>query len=288
MENVVNGDVASFLLFGVAGATGWYTGQYWDGNNSLPVLNHGTTGPTHVTDINTNAPHTLNLCFAANLTQSLIGAATAPFTEAIPTILGSFGLTSVFPIMATASAAPPTNIGVEFLYSGPIVNDETAQFTVSPEPTDWIAIGDAIDVGPPVPPTGVWASTEHKDTFSAAGFVPITATWHSTEAKDKTGGTPNQAPYNGIGWLGCVPAFATWHSTDQKDRFSFSGWVIGGGITGRMSTTEARDRMSFSNRTTITGTWGSIEAKDRYASAGFEIPIETPPRPRQRRMLLIT
>jgi len=187
------------------------------------------------------------------------------------------------------------------------VTDETAEFIQSPTPDGWIVIADAIPVGPPVPPTGIWASTEAKDEFthngnytsigiaSPGGWVGAVETfgpWHSTDNPDRFTGAPAQAPYDGIGWLGWVPAFCTWHSTDNRDQATnFYGWIVGFGITGQMKAIGAKDRFAFSNRTTtVTGTWGSVEAPDRWASAGILIPLKSvqPRPPIKRRLLIVT
>jgi hypothetical protein len=173
----------------------------------------------------------------------------------------------------------------------------SGSITDSAAPLDWVAVGDAIPVGPPLPPTGVWQSHENVDNFAAAGYPQLTGTFTTTESKDGFTGAPAQAPYNGIGWLGWVPATATWASTEGKDAFLAYGWVIGdpgdpyrGGITGQLNTTESKDSFAFSGNPlgAVTGTWASTELTDRLASAGFEIPKVNPPTRKKRRVLVVS
>ena len=154
--------------------------------------------------------------------------------------------------------------------------------------------GDAVPVGLPLPPTGVWASSENIDTFASLGYVPAFATMAATESPDYPGGTPNQEPYDAIGWLGWVPACMTLNATDRKDTANLQGWVIGdpadpyiGSVVGQLAVTESADRVAGSNYSSVTGTWHSNEDKDRPGIAGFEIPKAAPTPLRKRRVLLV-
>ena len=281
------GDIVSAFAFGLGGTTYSYGSgeEVWDGDGSLPALNSsgGASPPPNVTDISTINAHTLLVAFTGNLSEVEQG-----FTPPFVTLIPQAGKT-IAPSMYLTSEGPPTFLGFEYMYADTQVTNMTAEFLTSPEPDGWLMIGDAIAVGPPVPATGTWASTEHTDIFTALGFLTCTGTWASTEHTDKFTGAPALAPYDSIGWLGWVPAYAAWTSTERTDTMSFDGWVIGTGLTGQIGAVEHKDRFGATDWTSVTGTWGSVEAKDRWASAGFEVPLlRVPPVPRQRRLLIIT
>ena len=67
-------------------------------------------------------------------------------------------------------------------------------------------------------------------------------------------------------------------AVETKDHMLFDGWLLGfGGITGQMGAREADDRFGATNYATVTGTWASVEAKDRMADNGYLIPLPGPP-----------
>ena len=290
------GDVISVIVFGVGGTSGSIAlgDPFWDGATDLPALADTDSGGgigvyPNTTITSTITQNCLLLGFTANATVDETGGATLPF----------------YPFESTASAGPAANLAIEFLYSSALVSDQLVEFDTSPSPHTWVMIADAIPVGLPVPPNGVWGSTEAKDTLTHTGdFSEIgidgTAGWvgypagtgviAATEAKDKFTGAPAQAPYDSVGWLGWVPAFATMAAVDTKDHASLGGWVIGaGGISGRWTSTDAPDRWSLSNiGPAVTGTMHPVELTDRWASAGFILPVVPPPTPRKRRLLIIT
>jgi hypothetical protein len=293
-------------MWGLGGATGAFGlgDPFWDTNTSLPAINSspGNSPIPNVTDMTTSEPSDLLVAWTANITEPELGF-TDPFVSLVQTYPSV-----IAPTMNFAAAAPPANMGFEFLYAPSLVSNETAEFNLGPspgEPVGWLMIGDAIPVGPPQPPIGTWASTEHKDTFTHTGdytfigiaspggwvgFTPIEVVWASTEHADEFTGAPPQAPYDSIGWLGWVPGSGTMAATDTPDHALFDGWLLGfGGITGQIRAVEARDSFGASNRATVTGTWASAEAKDRWASNGYLIPLAGPPRGiRKRRLLIVT
>ncbi len=71
---------------------------------------------------------------------------------------------------------------------------------------------------------------------------------------------------------------------------AFYGWIINTQITGQIVAVETKDRLSFSGRPLgpVTGFFTTTEVKDRWSSAGFEIPIVKPPAPVKRRLLIVT
>ncbi len=297
--NTVSGDIIAGIITSVGGTTGSYGlgDPFWDPSPSLPALNGDlgspSTGYPYVTDLSTITPHTLLLAFVGNVDPSAPEQGfTNPFVATIPNANNPQGGTDfTVPVSNIVSTAPAVNMAYEWLYSSGLATDETAEFLTSPEPAaPWIMIGDAIPVGPPQPPTGVWASTEHADIFAATGFVPAHGVWASTEHADEFTGAPAQAPYDSVGWLGWVPAFATWASTGTPDHMTFDGWLLGfGGITGQMGAVETADRFGATDYAIVTGTWASVESKDRMADNGYLIPLPGPPEGiRKRRVMIIT
>lgn len=301
-----SGDVVSAQMWGLVGSTGAYGlgDPFWDGSPSLPAENSasGDSPPPNAIDISTETPSCLAVAWTANITEPEGG-----YTEPFITLVQAPPNT-VAPVMSFQSGGPLAYMGFEYLYSGnaSLLANETAEFLTSPEPTGWLMLADAIPVGPPQPPTGAWASTEGADEFTHSGnygdigivgdggwvgFLPIPGTWHSTESADKFTGAPEQAPYLGEGWLGWVPAFCAWASTEKADVMGFYGWLIGSGkITGQLGTKESPDRLAFSDYSAVSGTWGSVESKDRMAAAGILTPLTSvrPPVPVKRRLLIIT
>lgn len=303
--NAASGDIVGAIMFGLGGTTGAFGlgDPFWDVNPSVPAANNSTvSAPPYATDISTTIPSDLLVAWTANNTENVPG-----FTDPFITLVQAYPAT-ILPIMQLNSLAPPLYTGFEFFYEPGLATSETAEFLAgSPEPVGWIVVADAIPVGPPQPPTGVWASTDTPDKFthsgnytaigiaSPGGWVGYPAAHGviaATEHEDICGGTPNlgYAPFLGEGWLGGVAAHATWHSTEGDDQMALYGWVLGFGITGQLNAPESKDRMSSSNRTTVTGTMGSVETKDRWASAGLVLPPGRihPTTPYKRRLLIIT
>ena len=281
------GDFISAQAWGLGGSTGAYGlgDPFWDINPSLPAENSSNSdSPSpNATDITTTIPTTILVAWTANNSVPVPG-----FTDPYITLLQAFPNT-VQPVMQLNSNAPNFYMGFEYLFTPTRVSDETAEFLTSPEPSGWIVIADAIPVGPPVPPVGEWLSTEHTDTFSAHGFVPVLAAWHSTDHADEFTGAPAFAPYFGEGWMAAVPAHAIWASNERADQMDLYGWIVGFGCVGQLHAFEDKDRLAFSNRTTVTGVWQSTERKDRLASAGLVLPLRgTPPQIVKRRLLIIT
>jgi hypothetical protein len=164
-------------------------------------------------------------------------------------------------------------------------------------------IGDAIPVGPPQPPTGVWASTETKDKFTnsgafdeiwtAAGWIGYVPAHCSMATSDHADEFTNAGRWTVLGWvtgwIGFLSLFCTWHSTDNKDAAAFYAWLLGfGKITGQIAVTENKDRLSFSNAATVTGKFQTAESKDRLSANAFLIPKVRPAIPPKRRLLIVT
>lgn len=305
-SGTTSGDGITAQMWGLGGTTGSYGlgDPFWDGNVSLPAENSSgaDSPPPNATDITTETPSCMAVAWTANITEPETG-----YTDPFITLVQNTPNT-VAPIMSFQSAGPNSYLGFEFMYAGNhnLLADETAEFVSSPEPSGWLMVADAIPVGPPQPPNGTWASVETKDKFTHTGdyseigidgiggwvgFLPIPGIWASTDHADDFTGAPEQAPYLGEGWLGWVPAFCTWASTEHADVSDLYGWLIGfGGITGQLHAGEAKDRLAFSNYSTFTGTWGSVETPDRMAAAAILIPLRTtrPPAPIKRRLLIVT
>jgi hypothetical protein len=287
-SNTVNGDTITFQAFGVGG--GDQFGEIWDGDNSLPATNKSNLGgEINVAGFNTINLNTLNLAFSANLLTAYAGGANvAPY----------------FAYKQLASGGPVANMAIEYFFSADPLSAEVAEFDISP--TSWLMIADALAVGPALPAHGIWASVEAPDKFTHAGdftaigiaspggwvgFVPAFAAWASVEGHDKAMNDGDFEPlFDDTGWIGYVPAHATMAATDKKDTAHAGGWVIGESITGRWSSTEAKDRLGFSNiGPAVTASWHSTESRDRMAATGFEIPkVPIPPTPRRRRLLIIS
>jgi hypothetical protein len=284
-----SGDIVAAQMWGLGGTTGSYglDDPFWDGDTSLPAINSssGASPVPNATDMSTITPSTLLVAWTANNSAPEPG-----YVDPFITLVYDPPY-AVQPITAFFSNAPPLYMGFEYYFSQGLASNETAEFLVDPNPNGWLMIGDAIPVGPPQPPNGVWASTEARDTFSAHGFVPVQVAWHSTDHADDFTGAPQTVPFPGVGagWLGWVKAYAAMAATETKDAMGLYGWVINHPITGQIVSHEDKDRLSFSNRSTVTGTMGAVEHKDHLSSAGFEIPLEArPPIAIKRRLLIVT
>lgn len=282
------GDIVAAMMWGLGGSTGAFGlgDAFWDVNASLPAANSSTSDSPvpNATDISTTSLSTLLVAWTANNSQAELG-----YTDPYITLVQAFPNT-VQPLMQFGSTIPPIFMGFEYLYEPGHATNETAEFLVATEPAGWLMIADAIAVGPPQPPTGAWASTDTRDHYNSTGFVPVQVAWHSTDHADDFTGAPQTVPFPGLGagWLGWVAAYAAWHSNDKKDVMDLSGWVIGTGITGQIAAVETKDRLSFSNRSTVTGTWASLGHPDYWSSVGYVIPKGPPPTPIKRRLLIIT
>lgn len=296
--NTASNDFVSAMAIGVGGVTASvFAGEpFWDGDPSLPALNAHDASPgtyPNVGGMTAINPHVLSIIFQANMEADEGGFAALPY------------VTSNLPKLDALSAGPTADLSVSFMYSDVLLDNQSAEFIESPAPEEWLVIGDAIVVNYPTPPSGLWGSTETKDTFTHSGdfssigidgnggwvgYVPAHATMATTDAKDTPHGAPSQAPYDSIGWLGWVPAFATMAPTDIRDVMTNTGgWVLGPtGITGRMYPTDARDRMSAGNIAVVTGTMGVSELKDRLASNALLIPKVNPPPLRKRHVLIVS
>ena len=302
--NTASGDVISGMVLGLGGTTGSYGlgDPFWDTNGSLPAVNSSgaDSPPPNVTDMSTSALSTIVVAWTGNITEFEPG-----YTDPFISLVQNYPQT-ILPMMQLNGNAPNAYLGFEYMYSqNMLVSNETAEFILpSPgEPVGWLMIGDAIPVGPPQPPIGTWASTEHKDTFTHTGdytfigiaspggwvgFTPIEVVWASTEHADEFTGAPAQAPYDSIGWLGWVPGHGTMAATDTPDHMLFDGWLLGfGGITGQIRAGEAPDRFGATDYATVTGTWASVEAKDRMADNGYLIPLPGPPVSLRKRNIMI-
>ena len=287
--NTASGDVISGMVLGLGGTTGSYdTGvPFWDPDSSLPAINSASADspPPNVTGMSTETPSTMLVAWTGNITEYEPG-----FTDPFITLVQNSPQT-ILPQMQLFGNAPNACLGFEYLYEPGVVSDETAEFILtSPgEPVGWLMIGDAIPVGPPQPPTGTWASVEHKDVWSAVGWVPTYATWASTEYKDECTGAPAIAPWDSVGWIGWVPGTGTMSATDHDDTMLVDGWVLGLPVGGRWESVETKDRWASSNISAVTGTWASTDTKDRMAFSGFLIPRPGPPTHlRTRRVLIVT
>jgi hypothetical protein len=290
--NVVNGDSMTVLGFAIVGATGFYDNVWWDGGE-LPLSATGLSTESAVTSFSTLSLDTLNFAIMGNTDGGSV------FT--LPPGSNAVAPYAVGPQIATAG--PISNLAMIYNYSGPVtITNEAIEDTVIPPL--WVAVGDAIPVGPPLPPTGAWASTEATDkttndgAFEAlgwntgwVGYAPAHCTWASTDAKDTA---TNDGAFDALGWVtgwaGFVPAHCTWASTDAKDHASGNGWLIPPQqTTGQWASQELRDRWASSNIAAVTAVWQSTEPPSRWASAGFPIPTQKPvPAPRKRRLMIIT
>ena len=279
------GDIIAAQAWGLGGTTGAYGlgDPFWDINTSLPAENSSNAASPvpNATDITTTIPMVMLVAWTGNNSQPVSG-----FVDPYTTLIQAYPNT-VQPIMQFNGNAPPMYMGFEYMFTPMRVTNETAEFLTTPEPDGWIMIADAIPVGPPQPPVGTWASTEHADTFLAHGFVPVQAAWHSTDHADEFTGAPAAAPYFGEGWLGWVPGQGTMSTVESKDHMNLYGWVLGFGCVGQMGAAEHKDRMAFSNRTSVTGVWASAGDPDRWASAGLVLPLKQPFIVK-RRLLIIT
>lgn len=300
-SGTTTGDVISAQMWGLGGTTGSFGlgDPFWDGNPSVPATNQSAADspPPNATDISTDTPSCMLVTWTSNITEPEPG-----FVDPFVTLVQNFPAT-VLPIMQFNSSAPPAHLGFEFFYEPGLAANETAEFLVSPEPVGWMMIADAIPVGPPQPPTGVLSVTESKDAFTNdgafdeiwtsagwIGYVPAHATWASIEHADENTNSGRWAALGWVtGWIGFLPLFTTLDATDNKDAAACAAWLLGfGGITGRVATTEHKDRLSFSNAATVTGKLNTTESTDLMSSDAFLIPKAAPAPPAKRKLLLVT
>ncbi len=292
-DNVAAGDILGSITFAVNGPSVFLRGELFDGDPSLPAVKHAETASFQtVGPFNTINVDVLEIALGANISTDLSNSGQLPFLQL-----------SMQP-SELVSASPPFNISLQFKFSGPTAVADTAAFNATPKPNHWLMLADAMPVGPPVPPQGVWASVEFKDftthtlnytTIGIAspggwvGFVPNHGAMAATDAKDRATNRGTFLPlFDSTGWIGFVPAHATLAATEFKDRANGSVWIFGGPVVGRMAFREATDRWSSSNRPTVTGTMALHEAPDRQSSTAFLIP-KVPPVPlRPRRLLIVT
>lgn len=280
-----NSDILSFIAFAVNGANMPGFAPDWDPDVSLPATAFSDSAANvQVPSVYTESPNTLQVAFTGNMFGDTVGTETTPY----------------LPGYHFTSGAPVLSINFEYYFSAPVVSNQTAKWTFSANPAVWAAIADAIDVGPPSPPVGTWASTEHADKMTGApaqspylsigwlGWVPAFLTMSLTERKDFPTGAPVQAPYDSIGWLGWVPLYFTWVSVEFDDRFIGHAWVLGQPLTGQWHSTEHDDLTVSPWATPPTGTMTITETDDRWASAGFELPTAIPAPQRSRRVVIVT
>lgn len=278
------GDTVGFTACGVKGPNFF---QIFDPDVSLPATDHfeGTPfPPPSVDNISTVNPNCLTLAFAVSPDTDINGSILAPFAQTTTDGTSGNGPAGFTPLQ---SDGPPAFIATGFYFQHDQMAADTAEFGTSPAPSSWMVLADSLPVGLPTPPTGTWHSIEGVDVVNIAGYVPAFATWASVESPDFFGGTPFQAPYNGIGWLGHIPAFATLAVTEAKDTLHAAAWVIGQPLTGTWHSVEGADRMGASNRPTVTGIWASHETADNWSSAGFLLPKAAPAPPTRKRRLMV-
>jgi hypothetical protein len=303
-SGTVSGDVVSASIINLGGTTGSYGlgDPFWDPNESLPAVNASTgdSPPPNVTDMSTETRSAMMVAWTANNTEPEPG-----YVEPYITLIQDYPDT-VSPIMQFNSGAPAAYLGFEYYYTPILVSDESAEFLVSPEPTGWMMVGDAIPVGPPQPPIGQLEAVESKDTTHNAGswepldgtegwfgFVPLQCTFNTTDQPDQF---TNDGDFHALGegwyegWIGYVPAHATMATTGNKDTLALSGWIIGfGGITGQIVATDHHDYLAFSEPTTVTGKLQATEHKDYWSMSGFVIPKAYPvPVAPKKRLLIVT
>lgn len=291
-DNVGAGDILSVVLFAINGPDIFLRGELFDGHVSLPASNHGetaafqTVGPFSTINLNV-----LEINIGANQSTDLTGFYELPWLPLLPPA-------------ELVSSTPAFNIALQFKFSDGVVANDTAIFDASPRPTHWLMLADALPVGPPTPPQGVWASTEAKDVTRHTldytsigiaspggwvGLLPIHGTMAAIDAKDKaTNSGAFTALFTINGWVGWVPAHATWASTGAKDIASWHAWVLGEPLVGRWRSAELRDRMGASNRPTVTAVMAAQEAGDRHSGTAFLIPKAVPAPARKRNVVIVT
>ena len=147
LANMTVGDTVNAFAFAIDGVQ---AGYYWDNSPTLPVLNSTNSGAQpSVSGMSTLRTDILNVIFTANLAETVDG------TEGPGYFQPPAG--TVAPQLWSDSNAPNIYVGAEFMYSVPALVNQSASFVMpSPAPTISVTIGDAIMVGPPPPPTGVW------------------------------------------------------------------------------------------------------------------------------------
>lgn len=262
-SNIAAGDIIGFTVNGINGPDATLRGEIWDGDASLP----NTTNADDVSELfpQTGPFSTLNnnvlvLNFHGNTGSSFsngnpTGYQQEPWLQFIGDYFGSVGGELV-------SSAPAFDIATDFRFSAEAVDNDSVEMDISPKPDMWFMIADAMPVGPPSPPTGVWHSTETADhttnsgAFTAigldtngwVGYVPATATMAVTDTPDHT---TNSGAFTAIwdanGWIGYIPLEYGFAITENPDIMLAHAWVIGG--------------------TTILAAWASTEDKDRFAAS---------------------
>jgi hypothetical protein len=274
--NTRDNDIIGFIGTGINGPSVFNRGEIWDGDTSLPSGAH-STGATHpiTGPFNTLNRNVLEISVVGDTSTDPTGFNKAPWLQYLG---GSFFGNAVGELV---SASPPFNIALQFKFSAPAVVADTAELDISPAPTTgWLLLADALPVGLPSPPEGVWASVETKDAtrhngnFTAigiaspggwVGFPPNHAALAVTETKDKT---TNSGAYTSIwdsnGWIGLLPLFFNLHVTERPDISSQFAWVLGPTtILARLETTETPDRTGFAGSHTSYNS--NISTGDRTA-----------------------
>lgn len=262
-SNIQAGDIIGFTVTGIHGPDATLRGEIWDGDSSLPntATADDVSGlPPQTGPFSTLNNNVLELNFVAN-TGSVTysgdptGFQQPPWLQFVGDYFSSVGGELV-------SQAPNFNIATDFKFSAEAVDNESVETDVSPLPSMWFMIVDAMPVGPPSPPTGTWHSTETPDhtsnsgAFTAiglsslgwVGYVPATATMAATDTADRaTNSGAFTAIWNTNGWIGYIPLYYSFAITDSPDIMLAHAWIIG--------------------NTTILAKWDSTEDKDRFAAS---------------------
>lgn len=292
-DNVSSGDILSVIVFAINGPDVFLRGELFDGHVSLPATNHGetaafqTVGPFSTINLNV-----LEIAIGANQSTDLTGFSELPW----------------LPLKAPAeldSATPAFNIALQYKFSDGVVANDNAAYDASPRADHWLMLADALPVGPPTPPQGVWASVETTDRtghtldYTAIGIAspggwvgtkPNHAVMAAVEAKDRNTNSGAFVPlFDGNGWIAAVPAHAAWASTEAKDIASWHAWILGEPMVGRWGSREAPDRLGFSNRgPAVTAVMAAREAGDRLSATALLIPTAVPAPARKRNVLIVT
>jgi hypothetical protein len=254
-SNVQPGDILGFIIVPINGPDLFLRGEIFDGHPSLPKTNFSdavsdpSTGP--FSTLNENV---LEIAIAANKSQDQRGFHEQGWLQFIGNFFGSeSGILT--------SHSPFFNIALQAKFSGPVVINDSTSLPISPTPSSWLMLADAMPVGPVSPPQGTWDSTDVKDTFGNSGaftaigidshgwvgFPPNSAAMATTETKDRT---TNSGAFTAIwdinGWIAYVPAQMALACVEAKDVSSLHAWVLGPTtILAQMGVTEDSDRFEF-------------------------------------------
>lgn len=254
-SNVQPGDILGFIIVPINGPDLFLRGEIFDGHSSLPAVNHAdAVSDPSVGPFSTLNENVLEIVIAANQSQDQRGFEAPGWLQFVGNFFGSESGILV-------SHSPLYNIALQAKFHGPVVTDDSTALAISPTPTTWMILADAMPVGPVSPPQGIWGSTDVKDRFGNSGaftaigidtrgwvgFPPNAATMTAVETKDKT---TNSGAFSAIwdqnGWIGYIPLFYSFALVDQKDVSSLHAWLLGPTtILAQMAATEDKDRMQF-------------------------------------------